>query len=115
MLQPTIVGHIDNTGSVGVFSNMAAELLLRQRQQLDAHAFVELRVWRVPQSVIGSRHEFKYSFAYVERGVCVLRYDNEAGKGDHIHWGDDSQAYRFTTLEQLLADFWADVDRWRSK
>jgi hypothetical protein len=38
----------------------------------------------VPRSVRTSGHEFKYSLAYVVEGECVLRYDNEAGKGDHI-------------------------------
>ena len=46
-------------------------------------------------------------------GVCVLRYDNEAGKGDHRHVGDVETEYRFTTPDQLLADFWRDVDQWR--
>jgi hypothetical protein len=41
----------------------------------------------------------------VVEGECVLRYDNEAGKGDHIHWADKDQSYNFTTPEQLLADF----------
>ena len=40
----------------------------------------------------------------------VLRYDNEAGKGDHKHAGDAEQRYRFKDAEQLLVDFWADVD-----
>jgi len=43
----------------------------------------------------------------------VLRYDNEAGKGDHRHVGDVETEYRFTTPDQLLADFWRDVDQWR--
>jgi hypothetical protein len=82
-----------------------AELLLRERHQLDSESFVEMRVWHVPRSVRGSGHEFKYSLAYVVEGECVLRYDNEAGKGDHIHWADKDQSYNFTTPEQLLADF----------
>jgi hypothetical protein len=45
--------------------------------------------------------------------VCVLRYDNEAGKGDHRHVGDVEVAYTFTTPAALLADFWNDVDSWR--
>jgi hypothetical protein len=43
----------------------------------------------------------------------VLRYDNEAGKGDHRHSGKTEGRYDFTTQERLLADFWADVDKWR--
>jgi hypothetical protein len=46
-------------------------------------------------------------------GVCVLRYDNEAGKGDHFHRGEADASYLFTSLEQLLADFWTAVDDWR--
>src|SRR3984957_2570318 len=95
-----------------MFSNMKAELLLRERQQLTIDAFVELRIWRLPQPMRGSVHEYKYSLAYVVSGECVLRYDNEAGKGDHKHLGAVEMAYRFTTPSQLLADFWRDVDQW---
>jgi hypothetical protein len=56
---------------------------------------------------------FQYSLAYVVGGVCVLRYDNEAGKGDHKHVRDVEVVYRFATAERLLAGFWRDVDQWR--
>lgn len=56
------------------------------------------------------RTHLKYSLAYVVDGVCVLRFDNEAGKGDHFHCGEAEAAYAFTSLEQLLTDFWAAVD-----
>jgi uncharacterized protein DUF6516 len=92
-----------------------AELLLRERHQLDGKSFVDLRVWRVPRSVRGSGHAYKYALAYVVKGDCVLRYDNEAGRGDHIHWAGEDRFYKFTTPERLLADFWSDVHRWRSK
>ena len=92
---------------------MAAELLLKERRQLSADAFVELRVWRVPQPLRGSTHDLKYALAYIVRGACVLRYDNEAGKGDHRHLGAVETSYYFTTPERLLADFWNDVDHWR--
>jgi hypothetical protein len=32
-------------------------------------------------------HELWYRLALVVGGKCVLRYDNEAGKGDHRHVG----------------------------
>ncbi len=94
---------------------MKAKPLLNERHQLGPEAFVELRVWRVPKSVRGSLHDLKYALAYVVGGVCVLRYDNEAGKGDHRHLGTTETAYAFTTPEKLLADFWKDVDKWRPK
>jgi hypothetical protein len=36
-------------------------------------------------------------------------YDNERGKGDHRHYQGAETAYGFTSVERLVADFWADV------
>jgi hypothetical protein len=91
-------------------SNMPAELLLDERHILTESAFVELVVWRVPAPVRGSQHEFRYRLALVVDGECALRYDNEAGKGDHRHVRGREQAYRFRNADQLLADFWKDVE-----
>lgn len=92
---------------------MLAEPLLNERHVLDAETFVEIVVWRVPKSLRGSRHRFKYRLALVHRGTCVLRYDNEAGKGDHRHEGKLEKPYPFKDAETLLADFWRDVESWR--
>ena len=92
---------------------MRAVLLLHERHQVSLDSFAELRIWRVPSQVRGSRHDYKYSLAYVVAGECVLRYDNEAGKGDHRHYGSNEDAYSFQGPAQLLSDFWSDVDRWR--
>lgn len=94
---------------------MKAEPLLRERHQIEPDGFVELKVWRVPLPVPGSGHDLKYSLAYVVGGRCVLRFDNEAGKGDHMHLGEREQAYGFTTPEKLLLDFWRAVDEWRRR
>jgi Family of unknown function (DUF6516) len=96
-----------------ISTNMKAALLLDERHQVADAAFAELRMWRVPTSVRGSSHDFKYALAFIVREKCVLRYDNEAGKGDHRHLGDIEFAYRFTTVDRLLADFWHDVDEWK--
>jgi len=100
-------------GDVVTFSNMKAELLLRERQGLTETAFVEIVIWRVPQRVLGSHHDFKYSLTLVVDGLCLLRYDNEAGKGDHKHIRERETAYRFSDLAMLHADFWNDVETWR--
>jgi hypothetical protein len=60
---------------------MAAELLIDERHVLDARTVV----WQLPRPVRGSIHPFKYRLALVVDEICVLRYDNEAGKGDHRH------------------------------
>lgn len=90
-----------------------AELLFDERHAIGDAAFVEIVVWRVPKPVAGSRHPFKYRLALVMKGVCVLRYDNETGKGDHRHIGGRERPYRFKDYPTLLSDFWADVDNWR--
>ncbi|HVO71069.1 MAG TPA: DUF6516 family protein [Aggregatilineaceae bacterium] len=91
---------------------MKAEQLVRTRIIYSASAFAELALWRVPEPVAGSRHGFKYRLVYVVDGVCVIRYDNESGKGDHRHVGGKESAYAFTTPEQLMADFQRDIARW---
>jgi len=92
---------------------MPAVSLLNERVILEEESFVELVVWHLDHHLQGCRHRFKYRLAYVVRGVCVVRYDNEAGKGDHRHVGKRERLYEFTSLDKLQADFWADVTRWR--
>ena len=64
---------------------------------------------------MGSAHEFKYRLAYVVEANCVVRYDNEIGKGDHRHVGAAENPYRFTTPDQLIADFQKDIARWNDE
>jgi hypothetical protein len=92
---------------------MQAELLLDERHVLNETAFAELVVWRVPAPVRGSAHRFRYRLALVVDGACVLRYDNEAGKGDHRHVGTKEMPYVFVSVDQLLDDFLADVATWK--
>jgi len=47
----------------------------------------------------------------VIEGECVLRYDNERGKGDHRHMAGHEDAIEFTTLEALFDAFQADMKR----
>ena len=63
---------------------MDAHFLLHERHQTSENSFAELRVWRVASPVRGSEHIYKYEYsqAFVVKGECVQRYDNEAGKGN---------------------------------
>ena len=99
-----------DTGVV-IISNMKAIKLISTRIVYSESAFAELVLWRLPKPLSGSLHEFKYRLAYVVRGECVLRYDNEAGKGDHRHFDGKESVYLFTTPEQLVADFQNDIER----
>ncbi|MBI5900759.1 MAG: hypothetical protein HZB40_16215 [Rhodocyclales bacterium] len=92
---------------------MKAVPILDDRYPQGDRAFVAIRVFKLAESLRGSRHKLKYRLAYVVNGVCVLRFDNEIGKGDHIHRNGKEAPYSFVSLEKLLADFWSAVDSWR--
>jgi len=91
---------------------MKAVQLVGTRIAYSESAFAELVLWRLPKPFKGSTHAFKYRLAYVVRGECVLRYDNEVGKGDHRHFGNKENAYAFATPDQLITDFQNDIARW---
>lgn len=97
-----------------MLANMDAKLLLRERLVLGASVFVEIVVWQLPEPAAGSGHSYKYRLALVSEGICVLRYDNEVGKGDHKHQDGKEVPYRFSDLDTLQVDFWADVESWRN-
>jgi hypothetical protein len=88
---------------------MKAELLFHQRIDYDDGAIVEMVLWRVPTAVPPSTHGLKYSLFYGRPGVREIGCDNERGKGDHRHFRGTESPYRFSTVEQLMLDFWSDV------
>ncbi|MGV3490368.1 MAG: toxin-antitoxin system TumE family protein [Devosia sp.] len=90
---------------------MKAVLIYRFRKTFEDRAFSEAVVWRLPTPSPGSRHGYKYRLALVVEDECVLRYDNERGKGDHRHVGDREESYDFTTLDALFDAFDAEVAR----
>lgn len=96
-------------------SNMKAVELICSRILYSEFAFAELALWPLPKPLEGSSHKFKYRLAYVVRGECVLRYDNETGKGDHRHFDGKESAYVFTTPQKLVADYQNDIVRWNNE
>jgi hypothetical protein len=98
---------------VAIIGNVKANPLFNRRIRMTEESFVELVAWKLPNPIAGSVHDYKYRLAFVVKGACVLRYDNEAGKGDHRHWGETEAPYAFTDIDQMVADFFNDVTRWR--
>ena len=92
--------------------NMASTQLVNRREVVAEDAFIEVVIWRLPRPLPPSEHRFKYRLAYVVAETCVLRYDNERGKGDHRHSLRSEEPYRFLDVDRLLRDFEADVARW---
>ena len=86
---------------------------MRQRVPLDDDSFGEIVIWQLPKPLPGSPHDYKYRLALVSENICVLRYDNEAGKGDHKHVGEKEMEYEFKGIDRLLDDFYGDIELWR--
>lgn len=89
---------------------MGATLLFRNKKIRDG-LIIELVIWELDTPVKGCSHRFKYRLfcGNHETGACLVRYDNEQGKGDHRHVAQREEPYRFTSLEGLLSDFERDV------
>ena len=94
---------------------MKAVRAFYDRAEYPDGAIIEMAIWLVPKPVAGSKHAFKYSLFYGYPGRRVVGYDNERGKGDHRHIKGREQAYSFSTVEALVADFLADVRSMRGK
>lgn len=102
---------LTTTVAVGMMYNMKAAPLLKERVPFDEESFVELVIWRLPQPAPGSMHPYKYRLAYIVGDGCVLRYDNEAGKGVHRHTKVRELAYVFVSPDRLVQDFLREARR----
>lgn len=94
---------------------MPAELLRRQKSVLSDGAILELVIWRLPEPAEGSRHSYEYRLFYGRSGERIVGYDNERPKGDHRHVDGVEEPYVFTTVEDLVRDFMADVEARRMR
>jgi hypothetical protein len=99
----------------GILRHMRAVLAYHDKQVLPDGTVVEMKIWQLPKPVAGSRHKLKYRLFYGREGERLVGYDNERGKGDHRHVAGQEEPYAFTTVEQLIEDFKADVRRVRGE
>lgn len=95
--------------------HMRATQAFYDKQQLPDGAIIEMVIWELPKPLRGSDHRLKYRLFYGFPGERLVGYDNEQGKGDHRHIEGREERYTFTTAEQLVADFLADVRRLRGE
>jgi hypothetical protein len=94
---------------------MKATLIHRLKQVTAEGNIIELVVWRVPNPVDPSRHDFKYRAVYIVDGKRIVGFDNERGKGDHQHIGGREVAYAFSTVDRMIEDFIAAVEAARRR
>jgi hypothetical protein len=88
---------------------MSAVLIQNRRLYLHDGMIVLIRIWKLPANNAERPYGLKYSLFYGRPGERIVGYDDERGKGDHRHHRDREEHYAFTTMEKLIADFWADV------
>jgi hypothetical protein len=97
-----------------MFDHMAAELIYREKYIYADGAIREMVLWQLSDKSAENPHGLKYRLYYgLSDGTCIVRYDNEAGKGDHKHSGNRQLAYTFKDVETLVADFLEDVEKSR--
>ena len=92
---------------------MDANLIVDFKDITPEGGIIQMRVWKVPKPVPPSSHAFKYRLYYGLRGERIVGFDNERGKGDHCHLDGREHPYRFVSVEQLIEDFIAEVERRR--
>ncbi len=90
---------------------MKAILVLRRREVLRAGLTVEIVIWQLSAPTADRPHGLKYRLQAHRGGRTLVRYDNETGKGDHRHYGRKEERYAFASMERLIEDFIADVER----
>lgn len=94
---------------------MPAKLIIDVKQSYSDGAIVQIRIWQLPRASTERPHGLKYSLFYGRPGERIVGYDNEAGKGDHRHYGHREERYEFISLDRLIGDFQDDVRRERNR
>lgn len=92
---------------------MKATLVYRKKETRSDGVVLDLVIWRLPTATKGRPRGLKYRLCAGCEGRTVVRYNNEAGKGDHKHIGPDEreEAYLFVSAMRLIEDFLVDVDK----
>ena len=93
---------------------MRARLIYREKFIYADAAIREMVLWQLPEKTTEHPHGVKYRLYYgLADGTCLVRYDNETGKGDHRHRGDQEEPYQFEDVGTLVADFLEDIKKAR--
>ena len=95
---------------------MVARLLYQEKYIYSDGAIREMILWQLPAKTPDRPHGLKYRLYYgLKDGTCIVRFDNESGKGDHKHVSGREEDYRFSNVETLVAEFLAEIEKARRK
>lgn len=79
-------------------------------------SITEAVIWQLPAATDERPHGLKYRLYHGNAaGQCLVRYDNEHGRGDHKHLGEEVVNYRFKSVECLMNDFQKDIQKMKRK
>ncbi len=90
---------------------MKARLIQRRKFTLPDGGTVEYVIWELPQPVMGSHHQYKYRLYFGRDGTRIVSFDNERGKVDRCHLDGQEFLYQFTNVDDLLNDFFGEIER----
>jgi hypothetical protein len=91
---------------------MEAELIFYRKNIEPDGDIVEMRIWKVPSSK-RAPSGLKYSLVYIREGKRIVGYDNAEAKGHHRHYKSKEFSYDFRDVDNLIKDFYEDVERVR--
>jgi len=95
---------------------LKATLLRKKKINYPDGCILEIIVWQLPEATPERSHGYKYRLNYsAANGVTLLRFDNEAGKGDHVHDLEIEFPYKFESLDKLFHDFSEGVNKARGR
>ena len=97
-----------------IYHMVKARLIYRSKLIYPDGAIREMVIWQLSEKTPDRPHGLKYRLYYGDpKGICLMQYDNETGKGDHRHLKGTEEPYNFTTVEKLVADFQQDINKFR--
>ena len=91
---------------------MKARLIRHNKFNDEAGNIVEIKLWEVPKGQ-DKPHGYKYSLVYIVGDKRAIGYDNSERQGDHRHYGDAIEPYKFQGLRKLIKDFFVDIRKYK--
>jgi hypothetical protein len=92
-------------------NHMSAERIFYDKTLFPDGLIVEMVIWKLPKPTRDRPHGLKYRLFYGRDGLRIVGHDNASGKGDHKHINEVEVPYKFVTIEKLVTDFLADIER----
>jgi len=87
-----------------------AKLIYRTKYVYSDGAILQIVIWQLPSVSVERQYGLKYRLYFGDStGQCLVRYDNESGKGDHKHVAGCEEPYIFLSIDKLVEDFRADI------